>query len=149
MEQLPDLNESQIACLELVEAGVTTSKAIAQRTGLSPSSIDNYLQRAAKSLGVSNRLLAAARYRELKALHNASVSRSVSRFSRVVRPIRIGIHGLAAGVRWLFSVPPIGGRRHQLNRVEIVFSILKVAAVSLAVFASFVLVGAIILWALR
>jgi len=149
MGLIDDLSDSQIRCLELVLRGVTSSKAISIHTDLSPSSIDNYLQRSAKVLGAANRIEAAVRYAELKQQEDTSVSRSVSRLGRVVRLIRIGFHQIVTGVRWLFSPPPIGGRKHDLTRIEIVFSILKVAAVSLAVFASLVLVGATMLWALR
>src|SRR3546814_9593847 len=99
---------------------ITSSKAIAEVTGLSPSSIDNYLSRAAVALGEPDRLSAAKRFVELERLAaQNSVSRSVSRFSRVFRAIFLGKRSFAAGVRWLLRVPPIGGRQHRLNRIEI------------------------------
>src|SRR3546814_3808819 len=70
---------------------ITSSKAIAEVTGLSPSSIDNYLSRAAVALGEPDRLSAAKRFVELERLAaQNSVSRSVSRFSRVFRAIFLG-----------------------------------------------------------
>src|SRR3546814_7449151 len=80
---------------------ITSSKAIAEVTGLSPSSIDNYLSRAAVALGEPDRLSAAKRFVELERLAaQNSVSRSVSRFSRVFRAIFLGKRSFAAGVRW-------------------------------------------------
>ncbi|TPG18621.1 LuxR family transcriptional regulator [Sphingomonas koreensis] len=150
MKQIRDLSSRQVECLRWVADGVTSSKAIAERTGLSPSSIDNYLSRAAVELGVQGREAAAKRLLELQqAADQSSVSVSVSRFSRLARPLDVGVHGVVTGLRWLLSVPPIGGRRHDLNRTEIFLSILKVAAVSFTVFIVIVLVGVGLLWLLR
>src|SRR3546814_14190515 len=77
---------------------ITSSKAIAEVTGLSPSSIDNYLSRAAVALGEPDRLYAAKRFVELERLAaQYSVSRSVPRFSRVFRAIFLGQHSFASG----------------------------------------------------
>jgi DNA-binding CsgD family transcriptional regulator len=143
------LSDRQIECLQLVAEGIESSKAIAHRVGLSPVSVDNYLSRAAKTLGAANRREAAEKYRQLRACKNNSISRSVSRFSRLAGSFRISLDWLAAGIRWLFSVPPIGGREHNLNRVEIVILILKIAAVSFSVLLALVLLGAGLLWVLR
>ena len=150
MGQIRDLSDRQIECLRFVAEGITSSKAIADRTGLSPSSIDNYLSRAAVVLGVQGREAAAQRLIELQqAQGESSVSPSVSRFSRLARAPNRGVHGAATAVRWLLSVPPIGGRRHDLNRIEILFSILKIAVVSFTIFLVIVLIGAGLLWLLR
>src|SRR3546814_10317080 len=145
-----ELSKRQQECLRLVAQGITSSKAIAEVTGLSPSSIDNYLSRAAVALGEPDRLSAAKRFVELERLAaQNSVSRSVSRFSRVFRAIFIGKRSFAAGVRCLLRVPPLGGRQHRLNRLEITVSILKVAAVSLPTLIVLILAGAGLLWVFR
>lgn len=141
------LSERQIECLRLVAAGVTSSKVIADRLGLAPSSVDNYLSRAAQQLGVRGREEAAAAFMGGESgAELISVRPSVSRFSSLVRPFELLRDRVVAASRWLLSVPPIGGGEHRFKRIEIVFSILKVAAVSLAVFAALVLLGSGLVW---
>ena len=52
------ITKSQIVCLRLVAKGMT-SKEIALQTGLSPGTVDQYVNRAASLLGVSSRREAA------------------------------------------------------------------------------------------
>jgi DNA-binding CsgD family transcriptional regulator len=146
-----DLSERQIECLKLVANGVTSSKVIADRLGLAPSSVDNYLSRAARQLGVRGREEAALAFLAFRADldeggRQSSVQASVSRSSGLAtRPEMLRLW-LVAAVRWLLTVPPIGGGRHHLNWIEIIFSILKVAAVSLAIFATLALFGSGLVW---
>src|SRR3546814_2520220 len=95
-----ELSKRQQECLRLVAQGITSSKAIAEVTGRSPSSIDNKLSRAAVAHGEPDRVSAAKRFveRERLAAQNA-VSRSVSGFSGVFRAIVLGKGSIAAGVR--------------------------------------------------
>ena len=145
----PGLSARQIDCLRLMAQGVTSSKVIADRLDLAPSSVDNYLSRAAQHLGVRGREEAAAAFLKLdREPGPPSVYASVSRTGRVADPAATPLQRAVAATRWLLAVPPIGGGRHRFNRVEIAFSILKVAAVSLAVFAALVLLGSGLVWLL-
>jgi DNA-binding CsgD family transcriptional regulator len=148
MARINDLSDRQIECLKLVAEGVTSSKAIAGRTGLSPSSVDNYLSRAAAILRVQGREAAAAAWIAHRSMHDNSVSQSVSRTRNLASLLKNRLSWVVTGVRWLLTVPPIGGRRHTLNRIEIILSILKVAVVSFTIFIVIVLVGAGLLWLL-
>lgn len=141
------LSERQIECLRLVADGVTSSKVIADRLGLAPSSVDNYLSRAAQQLGVRGREEAAAAFLGAESGGELiSVRPSVSRFSTLARPFELLRDRVVAALRWLLKVPPIGGGQHRFNRIEIAVSILKVAVVSLAVFAALVLLGSGLVW---
>ncbi|WP_242146962.1 helix-turn-helix domain-containing protein [Sphingomonas sp. BAUL-RG-20F-R05-02] len=141
------LSERQIDCLRLVAAGVTSSKVIAGQLGLAPSSVDNYLSRAARQLGVSGREEAAKAFVDAGGgVQPNSVQASVSRFAGLVLEPEVRRLSAVTALRWLLTVPPIGGGEHRLNRVEIAFSILKVAMVSLAVFAALVLLGSGLVW---
>lgn len=144
---IPSLSDRQIECLRLVAQGVTSSKVIADRLGLAPSSVDNYLSRAAASLGVRGRDEAAAAFLAAEAAaQQHSVRASVSRTPDLADDTKSGGNGVVTAVRWLLTLPPIGGGRHDLNRVEIVFSILKVAVFSFSVFTALVLLGSGLLW---
>ncbi|RXD04892.1 LuxR family transcriptional regulator [Sphingomonas sp. UV9] len=141
------LSERQIECLRLVAAGVTSSKVIADRLGLAPSSVDNYLSRAAQQLGVRGRDEAAAAFLSIEnGVELNSVQPSVSRSSRLVGPIGLLRGRVVAASRWLLAVPPIGGGLHRFNRVEIAISILKVAALALSFFTALVLLGSGLVW---
>lgn len=147
---MPDFTERQIECLRLVAEGITTSKAIANRTGLSTSSVDNYLSRAAVLLGAADRREAAARFLALEADRTkSSVSPSVSRFSSVFRWFWLCQLSLAAGVRWLLRPPPVGGEQHDLSKVEITLLTFKVALIGLAALCAIILLMVGLLWALR
>jgi DNA-binding CsgD family transcriptional regulator len=140
------LSERQIECLRLVATGVTSSKVIADRLGLAPSSVDNYLSRAAQQLGVRGREDAAAAFLSGDSDGQTSVQSSVSRSSRVAASSELVRDRVVAALRWLLAVPPVGGGQHRFNRIEIAFSILKVAAVALAFFTSLVLLGSGLVW---
>lgn len=141
------LSERQKECLRIVATGVTSSKVIANRLGLAPSSVDNYLSRAAQQLGARGREEAAAAFLNAEsAPEPPSVPPSVSRSPRLARSLGLLRDRVVAALRWLLKVPPIGGGQHHFNRVEIAFAILKVAVVSLAVFAALVLLGSGLVW---
>lgn len=143
-------SERQRQCLRLVAEGVTSSKLIADRLGLAPSSVDNYLSRAALQLGVRGREEAAAAFIAAgDGVQADSVRHSVSRISEVAAISGSSTHGFVAAMRRLLAVPPIGGGEHRFNRIEIAFSILKVAMVSLSVFATLVLLGSGLVWLLN
>lgn len=143
------LSERQVECLQLVAEGVTSSKVIADRLGLAPSSVDNYLSRAASELGVKGREEAAAAFARNASLDgdaSGSVRSSVSRNEHLAHPPVVARSRAVAAFRRLLDLPPIGGGEHRFNRIEILFSILKIAVVSLAALTALVLFGSGLVW---
>lgn len=133
-------------CLRLVGQGMT-SKEIAIQTGLSPRTVDQYVNRAATSLGASNRREAA---RKLETLENQGLNKLQLQPESVVSPENHGIsedmerdgdgnRKNASPPRFL---PPIGGRRHDLNATETIQQIIKVAIFAAVGFGSIVAAGA-------
>lgn len=146
--QVDGLSAAEVQCLELVAEGITASKAIAARTGLSPGTIDTYLSRAARTLGADSRRAAAVLYRELANAPPVEVSQSTSQ-SRPEPLVGMGggwLSGVAAGARWLFTVPPISGPEHSFTWIEKTLAILRIAAVSLSAVVILTMVGAGLLW---
>ena len=64
-DRLGELTARQKELLTLVASGATQSKALAQKTGLAPGSIDVFLTQAARALGVRGRKAASKRFIEL------------------------------------------------------------------------------------
>ena len=140
------LTDSQIRCLRLVGKGMS-SKEIAIATGLSPRTVDQYVNRAALLLGASSRreaarILILAESDESKNLQLQSQgladacdsgSLTVSRGSQTTRTNATGIY------RWL---PPLGGKRHDLNISETLGEIVKAALIAAIAFGSIVAAGA-------
>ena len=144
---LPELTPIQIECLRLVARGVSASKAIGRELDLSPGTVDTYLSRASRLLGAGSRHEAAQLFLEAEArAEESSGSASQSRSPRLGETIRLGLAQPVAGVRWLFSVPPISGPEHDLNWIEKTLAIVRVAAVSLSFVVALAVTGAGLLW---
>lgn len=138
--RLDQISQTQRACLRLVAQNLS-SKEIAQTTGLSPQTVDQYLSRAAVALGVSNRREAARRFAELEAQSGAETFRqSEFKSPPLAEPqesVTLALpddqkgapRTIARFVKWL---PPIGGRRHDLDRIGTVYAILKLSLVTMA-----------------
>lgn len=141
----PQLTESQKTCLRLVSAGMS-SKEIAIETGLSPRTVDQYVNLAAQALGVSSRREAARRLVSLeeKPLNNLQL-----------KPARIDPlpfsgttdeaipASLLGRIRRLFRVvPPIGGERDELSAHAKIVQIVKAAMIAAIAFGSIVTIGA-------
>ncbi|HEX7857679.1 MAG TPA: helix-turn-helix transcriptional regulator [Sphingobium sp.] len=127
----PQLSESQRTCLRLVGAGMS-SKEIALETGLSPQTIDQYLRRAAVTLGASNRREAARlladlekegfRKSELKP-QDIAANQNPSDLSA-----DITTQGATAWRSWPAKwLPPIGGERYDLDQAGKVYAVLRVS----------------------
>lgn len=143
---LNELTARQKELLELVVAGTTQSKALAQKTGLAPGSVDVFLMQAARILGVRGRKMAAERYRELR---EKSEQRSEFRNSPLENEGERALNRPAgAGRRFLKAIgdflrgPPLGGEDHSLrwDRVTLeVFRVALIGMIALTALALFVL----------
>lgn len=156
---LNGLTDSQKACLRLVHAG-QTSKEIARQTGLTPQTVDQYMSRAVAHLGAANR------YQAAKWLADAEASPiKVSEFSpQAVAPDglatatigapaqgsnvgqRVNVQGSDEGPRPrnaladLFKLPPVGGKRHELDWAGRTTLVLRVAITAIVAAAGLVAV---------
>lgn len=131
---LDQLTEMQRTCLRLV-ARNRSSKEIAQETGLSHQTVDQYISRAAAALGATNRREAARILTELerepfskpefKAEDVAATENSptMSAPSRDREPERR--HRLS---KW---IPAIGGTRHDLAPTQVVPTILRITLLTM------------------
>lgn len=140
---ISQLSERQRQLLELVAADVTTSKALARETGLTPGSIDATLMRAARVLGVRDRKAAADRYQTLvRKSEQGSEFRNPpfpDRFkSGVSGLVRVGRKAAETGAKVL-RAPPMGGRKHGLRWSEITFEVFRVALVGMVALSTLVL----------
>lgn len=128
------ITESQRACLRLVGEGMS-SKEIAIKTGLSPRTVDEYVNRASKTLGATNRREAA----RILAFRESGASKKLQLQSQAIAlpPIsdslgdvgnHDGVHRQGpALLRW---IPPIGGGRHDLTIADRLYAILRVSIVT-------------------
>ncbi len=141
-----ELTDSQVRCLRLVGQGMS-SKEIAIATGLSPRTVDQYVNRAAFLLGASSRREAA----RILILTESDESKNLQLQSQGVADLT-DAGSLAAGggsqsirtnasgiFRWL---PPLGGKRHDLNTSETIGEIVKAALIAAIAFGSIVAAGA-------
>jgi DNA-binding CsgD family transcriptional regulator len=100
------LSERQRQCLDGVAKGMT-SKQIARDLGLSPSTVDNHIRLAIERLGAPDRAAAAQMLR-------GEVGTDVHRKSV---PQKYG----------LFTLPPLGGVKNELDARQRVFHIVQIA----------------------
>ncbi len=155
------LTETQQACLRLAATGLT-SKEIAQETGLTYQTVDQYLSRAAALVGAANRREAARLFTaweqfsrtEFKpdALAHAAPSAILQPSANpggwpqtdspehVMCDSAASADGLAARLGWSVAVPPIGGEANGLTLKNRVFAILRIAAYSVIAMSVLVLI---------
>lgn len=140
---LDSLSDSQRQCLRLV-AQNKSSKEIAIELGLSPNTVDQYLARAAATLGCSNRREAARIFAEQESEYRKSeyktaelVTDGLSEDHMAVR-LDDGEGGFWSRLRNL--VPAIGGKRHDLTQSEIIFAILRLSLITTGAVAAMVAV---------
>ena len=139
------LSDPQRECLRLVANGLS-SKEIAQRTNLSPQTVDQYLSKAANLLGATNRREAARRFLDLE---DGPFRKSEFKTETVADSEILAKVGVSTGDgRWqrirqmagqIF--PPIGGQRHTLTLNQNILAILRIAVVSGGGVALLVMVG--------
>jgi DNA-binding CsgD family transcriptional regulator len=150
---LDGLTDSQKTCLRLVHAG-QTSKEIARQTGLTPQTVDQYMSRAVAHLRAANRYqaakwLAEAEAEPIKVSEFSPQAIAPEPFSAA--PMTTPAIDLKAGqsanddglkpprstttLADLFKLPPVGGKRHELDwvgRTALVFRVAIAAIVAAA-----------------
>lgn len=130
-DPLSQLSDMQRTCLRLV-ARNRSSKEIAQETGLSYQTVDQYISRAAAILGVTNRREAARRFSELeveafnKSEFKPQVIAAAENSPILSEPI--GDPGARRSRKLLPGwIPGIGGTRHDLDSTQLLFAVLRVS----------------------
>lgn len=142
------LTDVQVNCLRLVAEGYT-SKEIAKRLGLTPMTVDQYLQRAKKSMGAPDRRTAARWLAESPQfppfkpieLKSPGVADPID----PVTPIDLSEGdkpGTTATGQWQTRIgfPPLGGIRTTLDDSRKTQAILRIAGRSLIYTTAFALV---------
>ena len=134
------LTERQKDCLRLVAQGYT-SKEIGRALDLSPSTVDNHILTAVQSMNASSRGEAARSLtsietrqklpRESQALAESAQSGLLSATAETPE--------LALRDRRLWSLPPIGGQKNELDSAERSLRIVQVAAVGFGTIMSLTL----------
>ena len=136
----------QLACLRLVGSGMT-SKEIAIQTGLSPRTVDQYVNRVASVLGAATRRDAA---RLLANLENGQLKKLQLQSTALAEPLSSGDPDavdrggvLNRKARPLLSwIPPLGGERHASGFSATTVEIIKAAIVAAVAFGAIVATGA-------
>lgn len=137
----------QRICLRLVARG-RSSKEIAQETGLSHQTVDQYVSRAAAVLGVSNRREAARRFSEIEL---QAFNKSEFKSEAIAEPENsrifdepIGNPGGAGSWQQLSKwIPGIGGSRHDLDRFQVFSAILRISLFTMGTAGAII---AIVFW---
>lgn len=146
MDAIDRLTGRQKDCLRLVADGYT-SKEIGRRLGISPSTVDNHVDRANEVLGLDNRNEAA---RLLRA-HEASKPLPSKPVDLAERPETDPVQGTGQNrsTWWQRLVPPLGGSRNELNWEAKSYAILRVALLCLVALILMTLGVSTLLWAVR
>jgi DNA-binding CsgD family transcriptional regulator len=125
------ITERQKDCLRLVAQGYT-SKEIGRQLDLSPSTVDNHILAATQALGASSRAEAARML-----VHSEARQKMPSQPRPLTKPPVSSVFPVGAaktdkadiGPR-IFSLPPIGGQRNDLDATERTIRIAQVAILS-------------------
>lgn len=124
------LTEQQCRLLRLVAAGVSSSKELSRETGLKPSSIDTYLQSAARALEADGRHHAAKRFIQIEQENSQPPSQLRT------DPLEISpkwrLPWLVRPLTWFMAGLPIGGREHSFSWPRIAAEIFRVAVLGIA-----------------
>jgi DNA-binding CsgD family transcriptional regulator len=134
------LTERQKDCLRLVRQGYT-SKEIGRMLDLSPSTVDNHILAATQLVEAPSRAEAA------RMLHTSEARQKLpSQPQPLAEPLLSGVLPSSAdGVVWvdlgrrIFSLPPVGGQKNELDAAERSIRIIQVAAVGFGTVMSLVL----------
>lgn len=140
------LTESQIKCLRLVGRGMS-SKEIAIATGLSPRTVDQYVNRAAAALGATSRREAARILDLAESAESNNLQLQSQTLAEFPKTNSIGDSGIdrmaeAIAMRFLRWVPPLSGERRDLKTSLTIGEIVKAALIAAIAFGSIVAVGA-------
>lgn len=146
-DPINQLTDMQQTCLRLVARG-RSSKEIAQETGLSYQTVDQYVSRAAALLGVANRREAARRFLEMeaeafnKAEFKSEAVAAPEKFPNLHEPI--GNPGRQGSWQQLSKwIPGIGGSRHDLDALQIFYAVLRISLFTMGTAGAII---AIVFW---
>jgi DNA-binding CsgD family transcriptional regulator len=134
------LTERQKDCLRLVAQGYT-SKEIGRQLDLSPSTVDNHILAATQALEAPSRAEAARMLASSEARQKMP-----SQPQPLAEPTLSGVFPESAGGfvwvdvgRRIFSLPPVGGQKNELDTAERSLRIIQVAAVGFGTVMALVL----------
>lgn len=135
MDQLnvDKLTDRQKDCLRLVAQGFT-SKEIGRLLDLSPSTVDNHVTSAVQSLGAPNRGSAARALAEIEL--GQKLPRQPQALAQTdqnaILTAEVGGSSFSQALRQLLILPPVGGKRNDLDGTSRTLRILQVAVLALA-----------------
>ena len=133
-QKIDSLTDRQKDCLRLVGRGFT-SKEIGRLLDLSPSTVDNHVNSAVHALKVPNRGSAARALEQIETgqkLPRQSADIALSaRFSKTNSEREVESPASPSGL--LLSLPPVGGKRNELDGTTRSLRILQVAVVAAVV----------------
>lgn len=135
MDQLnvEKLTDRQKDCLRLVAQGFT-SKEIGRLLDLSPSTVDNHVTSAVQSLGAANRGAAARALAEIELgqkLPRQPQTLAQAEQSAILTADAEG-SSFSQTLWQLLNLPPVGGKRNDLDGTSRTLRILQVAVLALA-----------------
>ncbi|MFN3748666.1 MAG: LuxR C-terminal-related transcriptional regulator [Sphingorhabdus sp.] len=135
MDQLSveKLTDRQKDCLRLVARGFT-SKEIGRLLDLSPSTVDNHVTAAVQQLGAPNRGAVARALAEIEARQNLpSQPQPLAQPDQTaILTAETGDDGWSRNARQFFALPPVGGKRNDLDGTSRTLRILQVAVLATA-----------------
>lgn len=143
-----ELTDVQVSCLRLVADGYT-SKQIAKKLGLTPMTVDQYLQRAKTAMGAPDRRKAArwlAESQQIPPFKSFELKPPpvVEPANDVTPPVASAadMPNAQATGQWQmrFGYPPVGGIRTSLDASQKTTTILRIAGLSLIYTTAFALV---------
>lgn len=127
------LTDRQKDCLRLVAQGFT-SKEIGRLLDLSPSTVDNHVTAAVQQLGAPNRGAAARALAETEV--GQKLPRQPQSFAHsdqnAILTTEAGDAGWSQSARQIFVLPPVGGKRNDLDGTSRTLRILQVAVLATA-----------------
>lgn len=132
-ESVEKLTDRQKDCLRLVAQGFT-SKEIGRLLALSPSTVDNHVAAAVQQLGASNRGAAARGLAEQEL--RQKLPRQPQPLAQTVQTANLatdtGDAVSSRNARQLFALPPVGGKRNDLDGTSRTLRILQIAVLATA-----------------
>lgn len=139
--KIAELNESQKKCLRLAGEGFT-SKEIAQKTALSPLTVDQYLRRATLALEAPNRRAAARKLARIEAKGQFKKTEFKSAaLAPAPLPAEVSSNpGTADGSPLFLGFPPLGGRPNTLSPIRRTGAIAQIGLVSASALIALVLI---------
>jgi DNA-binding CsgD family transcriptional regulator len=135
MDQLSveKLTDRQKDCLRLVAQGFT-SKEIGRLLDLSPSTVDNHVTTAVQTLGAPNRGVVARALAELELGQKLprQPQQLVQNDQSAILTAEAEGSSFSRTLRQLLILPPVGGKRNDLDGTSRTLRILQVAVLALA-----------------